>query len=45
MESKQHPVLIAMALLVGVPIAILLLVLLVGVISSIGNWYGYSVTQ
>jgi hypothetical protein len=45
MQHKQHPALIGMLLLVGVPIAICLLVLLVGVISSIGEWFGYTVTQ
>lgn len=45
MPQKNHPVLIGMLLLVGVPIAIWLIVLLVGVISSIGAWFGYSVTQ
>jgi len=45
MPNKQHPILVTMALLLGTPIAICLLVLLVGVISSIGEWFGYSVTQ
>jgi hypothetical protein len=45
MPNKHHPALIAMLLLVGLPIAICLLVLLVGAISSIGEWFGYSVTQ
>jgi hypothetical protein len=45
MPNKQHPALIAMLLLVGVPIAIWLLVLLVGAISSIGAWFSYSTTQ
>lgn len=42
MRNKQHPAIIATILVVGVPIAIWLLVLLVGVISSIGAWFGYS---
>jgi hypothetical protein len=45
MPNKQHPAIIAIVLLVGLPIAIWLVVLLVGVISSIGEWFGYSVTQ
>jgi len=45
MPNKQHPALIAIILLVGIPIAIVLLVFLVGTISSIGEWFSYSVTQ
>jgi hypothetical protein len=42
---KYNPILIAMVLLVSIPLAIWLLVLVVGVICSIGNWYGYSISQ
>lgn len=42
MPNKTHPILIIMALLLGIPIAIWLLVLGVGIVGSIGEWFSYS---